>query len=708
MLSADLKNAIQDAYRVVLKNKGFKPRTGQRLMIAEIARTLGCIQEDAAGVRLGESHICVIEAGTGTGKTLSYMLSALPVALAKEKKLVVSTATVMLQEQLVQKDLPDLLRHSGLSFSFAIAKGRGRYICRSKLDILLDINASLGPELTLFEDELAAKLDEPTLKLYQQMLAAIEANTWNGDRDGWNDALSGKQWQPVTTDHRQCTNRQCAYFKDCSYFLARKEIVEADVIVANHDLVLSDLALGGGALLSVPAETIYVFDEAHHLPDKALSHFNYQIRIKASKQWLEQIPKLLAQLTGQVGYSAELDEQLKKLPETQKAIEENLIFALEIVSSIVENSDATDNLQWRFKRGEVPDGLRIIAKNLALQYGRVCVALEAVSDCLLEKSKNDLEVRSVVDRQYPRLALMLGRCHAANMLWQSYAQDESTATSATAPTARWIMKVDTLGQPDYELWSSPIMAADLLSNMLWSACFGAVLTSATLTSVDQFERTKMRMGLPEGTRYKIVPSPFNYNQNATFEVPQGAADPRDADQFTQVLVGQLNKIIEPQKATLVIFTARQQMHAVLKELDESLKPLVIMQDDYSKQMLVKRHCEKIDAGKGSIIFGLASLTEGIDLPGNYLSHVIMAKLPFTVPSDPVEAALNEWLTDLGRNPFWEISVPDAAIRLKQACGRLLRSEEDKGRITLLDKRILTKSYGKAMLDALPDFQRVIG
>ena len=128
MLSADLKNAIQDAYRVVLKNKGFKPRTGQRLMIAEIARTLGCIQEDAAGVRLGESHICVIEAGTGTGKTLSYMLSALPVALAKEKKLVVSTATVMLQEQLVQKDLPDLLRHSGLSFSFAIAKGRGRYI----------------------------------------------------------------------------------------------------------------------------------------------------------------------------------------------------------------------------------------------------------------------------------------------------------------------------------------------------------------------------------------------------------------------------------------------------------------------------------------------------------------------------------------------------------------------------------------------------
>lgn len=708
MLTDDLKQRIQDAYRLVLKNKGFRPRSGQRQMIAEIAKTLGGIQEDTTGARLGESHICVIEAGTGTGKTLSYLLAALPVAKEKDKKLVVSTATVLLQEQLVQKDLPDLFQHSGISFSFAIAKGRGRYLCRSKIETLLDNSVSLGPEMTLFEDELAAKLDDETATLYQQMLVSVDEGRWDGDRDSWPDSLTSSQWIPVTTDHRQCTNRQCAYFKECSYFIARKAMVDADVVVANHDLVLSDLALGGGALLPSPAETIYVFDEAHHLPDKALSHFNYQVRIKASKQWLEQVPKLLAQLTGQIGYFAEIDEQLKQMPEMQKAIAENLVFALEIVSSITENLETTDDRQWRFKRGAVPNDLRVIAKNLALQYARVSAALTSVSGSMMEKSKDDLEIKPIVDRYFPRLALMLGRCQAAGMLWQSYAQEEEMLTSAKAPTARWIKQIDGMGPVDFELWSSPIMVADLLSEILWSECFGAVLTSATLTAVNQFERTKMRMGLPEGTQYQVVSSPFNYRQNASFEVPKGASDPRDSEQFTQVLIEQLQLLIEPQHATLVIFTARQQMHQVFNQLNVDLKRQVMMQDDYSKQMLVKKHCERVDSGEGSVIFGLASLSEGIDLPGNYLNHVIIAKLPFTVPSDPVEAALTEWLTDQGRNPFWEISVPDASIRLKQACGRLLRSEGDKGKITLLDRRILTKSYGKAMMDTLPDYQWVIG
>lgn len=707
MLSDKLKQEIQDAYRQVLKSKDFRPRVGQRLMIAEIANTLGAIQEDASGVRLGESHICVVEAGTGTGKTLAYMLSTLPVALERGKKLIISTATILLQEQLVQKDLPDLIQHSGLPFSFTIAKGRGRYLCRSKLALVMDMDSSLGPEQTLFEDERAAKLDDRTRELYKNMADDYDANRWDGDRDSWPEALAVKEWQAVTTDHRQCTNRQCAYFKECSYFLARKEIADADVIVANHDLVLSDLALGGGALLPAPAETIYVFDEAHHLPDKALSHFNYQVRIKASKEWLEQIPKFLAQLAGQTGYVAELEEQLEQLPEIQKAAQENLLFATDIVNDITEHTQTTDENQWRLRRGSVPDELRVIAKNLALQYSGICAALETVSDALLEKSKDELDLKPLIEQQYPRLALMMGRSQAACMLWQSYAQ-ESPQSGSAAPTARWIVKIDGQAQPDYELWSSPVLVSDLLVDMLWSECFGAVLTSATLTAVNHFDRTRMRMGLPDGTRYQVVPSPFNYQQNATLEVPSGAADPKDGEAFSQILVEQLNRIIQPENATLVIFTARQQMLNVLQGLDSELRQQVMTQDDYSKQTLVQRHREKVDRGEGSTIFGLASLTEGVDLPGDYVNHVIIAKLPFTVPSDPVEATLNEWLTDQGRNPFWEISVPDTSMRLKQACGRLLRSEQDTGRITLLDKRILTKQYGKAMLDALPDYKRVMG
>lgn len=705
MLSEELKQSIQSAYRKVLENKGFKPRSGQRLMIAEIANTLGAIQEDASGARLGESHICVVEAGTGTGKTLAYMLSALPVALAKQKKLIISTATVLLQEQLIQRDLPDLLRHSGLPFSFTIAKGRGRYLCRAKIESALTADAALGPEQLLFEDELAQKLDSGTLARYQQLVTAYDNKEWNGDRDSWETALNDREWLPITTDHRQCTKRQCRYFKDCGYFLARKEAAESDVVVANHDLVLADLSLGGGALLPAPGESIYVFDEAHHLPDKALSHFNYHVRLKAAKQWLEQVPKMLNQLAGQLGSAAVLQEQIEAIPEVLKTIEENLLFANEIVNGVTQETPQTDEGQWRFARGEVPAELRVIAKNLALQHSRVGVALESVSDMMLDKAKDELELKPLIEQQYPRLALLLGRCQAAQMLWQSYAQESDQSMS---PTARWIVQVEGIGrQPDYELWSSPVLVNDLLADILWSECFGAVLTSATLTASDQFERTRGRMGLPENTRYKIVPSPFNYQENATFEVPPGAADPKDGARFSQMLVEQLNRLIKPQDATLVIFTSRQQMLDAANGLDTVLRQQMMTQDDYSKQVLVKRHCEKVDAGEGSIIFGLTSMTEGIDLPGRYVNHVIIAKLPFAVPSDPVEATLNEWLTDMGRNPFWEISVPDAAMRLKQACGRLLRSEQDSGRITLLDRRILTKRYGKTMLDALPSYRRLL-
>jgi len=229
-----------------------------------------------------------------------------------------------------------------------------------------------------------------------------------------------------------------------------------------------------------------------------------------------------------------------------------------------------------------------------------------------------------------------------------------------------------------------------------------------LSALNNFSRSATRMGLPEATKFHVVPSPFDYQQCATFEVPETALDPRNGKEFEASLITQLNSLIDPQSATLVIFTARYQMLAVYKGLEATIKPLVLLQDDYSKQELVRRHRSIIDEGKGSVIFGLGSLTEGVDLPGDYVKHVIIAKLPFSVPDDPVEATLTEWLKEQGKDPFWEISVPDASIKLKQACGRLLRTESDSGRITLLDKRILTKQYGKPILDSLPDYKRVFG
>lgn len=707
MLSDEQKKTIQDAYKTLINNKGYRPRYGQRLMIAEIAKVLGGILTDEKGLRLGESHVCVVEAGTGTGKTVAYMMATLPMALALGKKLVVSTATIMLQEQLVQKDLPDLLQYSGLPFSYAIAKGRGRYLCLSKLESALISHADLAPDQALFEDEQALRLDEETLALYEEMDEQVKQGAWNGDRDNWPEVIPVKQWQRVITDHNQCSNRRCSHFNDCSYFQARQDIADADVVVANHDLVLADLALGGGALLPKPEETIYVFDEAHHLPDKALNHFSGQFRLAAAKQWLKQVPRLLTQIASEVGYDQAVGEQTEKLPAILKQMEDNFLFVEEIIEGLWSSSIyPVDENVLRFNRGKVPPDLRIIAKNLALMFSQLNRALELVGDMLLEKGRDEgPELKQVTEQNYMRLSIPLGRSEAAMHLWQSYAAEDEVGEM---PTARWLNKVDLPGQPDIELCSSPVMASQILRSMLWGDCFAAVLTSATLSALNSFNRVSTRMGLPEQSHYHVVPSPFDYQQSAIFEVPATASDPRDSKAFEAGLIEQLNSLIAPELATLVIFTARYQMNEVYRGLDESLKPLVLLQDDYSKQELVRRHRERIDAGNGSVIFGLGSLTEGVDLPGDYVKHVIIAKLPFAVPNDPVEATLTEWLKEQGRDPFWEISVPDASIKLKQACGRLLRTEDDSGRITLLDRRILTKRYGKPMLDALPDFKRELG
>ena len=201
MLTDQLKETIQTAYTTLLENKSLKARYGQRLMIADVARTLASKPEQT------ETPVCVVEAGTGTGKTIAYTVAAVPVAQAMEKTLIISTATVALQEQIIYKDLPDILLHSGLSFNFALAKGRGRYLCLSKLDSILQDSAANNETLGLYPDELQGQVDTSTLTVYQDMLSALGAGDWDGDRDSWKSELEVPVWSRVTTDHNQCTGR---------------------------------------------------------------------------------------------------------------------------------------------------------------------------------------------------------------------------------------------------------------------------------------------------------------------------------------------------------------------------------------------------------------------------------------------------------------------------------------------------------------------
>ena len=269
MLADEVKDKIQSVYRQLLESRELTPRYGQRLMIAEIAKTLAILGSDEDC----EPPVCVIEAGTGTGKTLAYIVAVLPLAQALGYKVVIATATVALQEQVVLKDIPEILEGSDLSFTFSLAKGRGRYLCLSKLDMLLRGSDSLQAMMDLYGEE----LDNPgggDHALYEQMLEQLSSGEWQGDRDDWKDPIADINWKPVTVENAQCMGSKCSHFRNCCFYKARDSMEKADCIVSNHDLVLADLALGGGVILPDSGKCIDIFDAAHHLRYKSNKNFS--------------------------------------------------------------------------------------------------------------------------------------------------------------------------------------------------------------------------------------------------------------------------------------------------------------------------------------------------------------------------------------------------------------------------------------------------
>ncbi len=703
MLDEDIKVRIQQAYSRFLAAKSLTPRYGQKLMIAEIARTLGNIDIDENGQRQSQSHVCVIEAGTGTGKTVAYLLAALPIAQALGKRVVLATATVALQEQVVIKDLPDVLNHSGLDFTFSLAKGRGRYLCLAKLDRILsaDGDTQLIP---LYEDA-ASTIDDSEVKLYQKMMESLAGAKWDGDRDNWRQEIAPASWQRVTTDHRQCSGRKCSHVRNCAFFKARDALTEADCIVANHDLVLADLALGGGAILPRPEDCIYIFDEGHHLPDKALHHFSNHVRFRSTIRWLGQSegqwPSLAAPLAG-----ASLFNQLAQPLETElkrvRKIQEDNLPLLHDISAHLDRSQRPPRL--RFENGVAPSVLEALARQLRDAYGELCQLLTKLYDELTALIEQDYPSVPKVDLEnlYPVLGSWLARAEANLALWNQYSD---TAMNEDWPLARWITLVEYNDVVDYEIVVSPILASRALAKDLWSRCFAAVVTSATLTALNSFDRFKYRAGTADDCVYATVPSPFNFRQNAVLKIPPQAVEAKDAFAHTESVVAILPTIIDTAGGSLVLFASRRQMLDVYEQLPRGFRDHILLQGLESKQALIKTHRQRIDGGEGSIIFGLASFAEGVDLPGDYCTHVVIAKIPFAVPDDPLEAALAEWIEARGGNAFMQVSVPDASMRLIQACGRLLRTEKDTGTVSILDRRLISKRYGKSLLNALPPFKQ---
>ena len=706
MLDDDTKKTIQGAYSRFLEAKGLQPRYGQKLMIAEVARTLGNIELDSEGQRQNTGHICVIEAGTGTGKTVAYLLATIAVAQALEKKVVIATATVALQEQVVFKDLPEIIRHSGLKFSYSLAKGRGRYLCLSKLDRILS-SKDESDFIPVYEDD-GGIISDSDSRLYDEMMEKLSQGKWDGDRDSWEEEVEHGSWQRVTTDHRQCTGRKCSNVRSCAFFKAREELDDADCVVANHDLVLADIALGGGAILPPQSESIYIFDEGHHLPGKALNHFSNHARYKSTIRWLGQSegqwPSLLATVE-EASYFVQLSHPLESGLKHVRSIMENGLHILQDLTMTVDRSEMTPRL--RFEQGVVPDNLEVLAMQLKTAFADLHLLLEKLHKELDQLLAEDYPAVPRVDLEnlFTVMGSWVARSNACYELWDSYAH---TKLDEAWPIARWITLVEFNDIVDFEMVSSPILASRALQNDLWSKCCGAVVTSATLTALNSFDRFKYRAGTYDDSCYAVVPSPFNYSENAVLAIPQGAVEANNAQLHTDTLIDLLPNLLQQDQGSLVLFSSRRQMYDVYEDMPSEVKTMVLMQGIESKQALLKKHRTRIDNQIGSVIFGLASFAEGVDLPGKYCEHVIIAKIPFAVPDDPLEAALAEWIEARGGNAFMQITVPDASTRLIQACGRLLRTEKDSGRVTILDRRLLTKRYGTAILQSLPPFRHEFG
>lgn len=715
MLTDLEKNAIRDHYQNIGKNlPGFRPRASQREMIAAIAnafsRTLAREEGEEAPKREGES-IAVIEGPTGVGKSLAYLLAGGIMAQTRGKRLIVSSATVALQEQLVDRDLPFLVEKSGLELTFALAKGRGRYLCPYKLYQLTQNNAQqnlLGFEAPEVLWDSKPKPEE--LNLLRDIADEFSARRFNGDRDTWPEKIDDAIWLKVTNDRHGCLKSACPNRPECPFYLARDVLETVDVVVANHDLLLADISMGGGVILPAPENSFYCIDEAHHLPKKALSRFAAEHSWNIAVWTLEKLP----QLTGKIAALTDKAELANLADEAATSLLDSLHewqFHLAEEPSLSLRSSENDRRKhneptWLWEDGKIPEGLETTVSNTAIAARSLLKHVIGLNDALSAARREKEQDGALIDRLTSEFGLFIARIEQISAVWDLLS---TVPIEGEEPLAKWITRRAD-DKNDYIFNASPISSASHLANNLWRRAAGAVLTSATLQSLGSFNLILRQTGLlwlPETTTLALE-SPFNFDTQGELYIPPVHASPKDPDAHTAAIVEWLPKLVSPVEAigTLVLFSSRKQMQDVALRLPDEYLPLLLVQGELPKAVLLQRHHQAIAEGKASIIFGLDSFAEGLDLPGTACVQVIIAKLPFAMPDNPIEKTQNRWIEQRGGNPFIEITVPEASIKLIQAVGRLIRTEQDYGRVTILDNRVKTQRYGQQLLACLPPFKRI--
>ena len=676
-----------------LYGHGLCRRTNQEKMTAIIVDTIR------------DGGLCVCEGGTGIGKSYAGLMAALfmrrKINDEDAPPIVYSTGTIALQEQIIGHDLPTLCKMLDQDFVSALAKGRGRYMCPKKL-----LNPGIKADhqtLTLFgEQGFPSGSDTASMPTNERELQEIEQafnnKLWDGDIDAYPKPLSPGTMARITIDGHACLGRRCSLYKCCPYFQSRRHLRTCDVIVVNHDLLLSDLALGGGVVIPCkPKDTIYLLDEAHRLPDTAVRHFGSVFHVKGSREWLDSYQKLLNRMQK----VPRLPDLAKELIHSSGGLIDHLKQSLqELQTSIEQNETLFEDGAWLFNvvPASCVESVQAMAHQSEPLLKGAAMILKA---CTTDDAKTSMgnvaveRIQSNVGFFHHRISNLF---NCTDMLLK---EDDP----ASPPTARWI---ETLRNSDYQFNAFPTFASGHLNKFLWSEAKAAIAYSATLRALGNFGRFLQESGLGQADRevgtYHFA-SPFRYERSTVY-ITADATDP-DNEGHEQLTANILSGVMKKgSKGVLVLFTSTRKMQRVREILDvgDAISGAVLAQGAMPRKNLISRHKKTIEAGQTSIILGLASFAEGIDLPGDFCTTVIIPRIPFAVPSTPMEQARLDWIRKSGGHSFNDYMLPMASMRLTQMVGRLIRTERDTGNIIVLDPRICTKFYGKLLLNNFPGFK----
>jgi ATP-dependent DNA helicase DinG len=628
---------------------------------------------EAVETALEEKRHLIVEAGTGTGKTLAYLMPA----IRSGKRVIISTGTKNLQEQLFYKDVPFLEQAllgaaSNGKLSVCYMKGRNNYLCRKKLYDLTD-----QPLLNGF-DEIAQ----------YRAIAAWEKTTGTGDRAELAELPEASLlWHKLDARSDACIGQKCSQFERCFITEMHRKAMESDIIIVNHHLFFADLAIklqadGAPDAGILPEAAAVIFDEAHEIEDVAGNYFGISVsnlRVEDLARDVEGSLQRNHALTGlMAGALQSLRERSQLFFSLLPAGEGR--FAFEARREFLEEN------------GEEFLGFNQCLSRLEGELENLTPKPEEVFQFVRRAQEIQVQLRYAMEAEDPNTVFWIERRGRAFAPHHHRDPEKGKEKSSGAFGAG--------GRQNVFLQATPIDVGPILRECLWSKLECAVLTSATLAVAGGFEYIRQRLGM-EHARESVLPSHFDYQSQALLYVPPDLPDPR-TPQFTIQAAERIRHLLEVTRGrAFVLFTSYAQMNLIYQQLLGALDYPMLKQGDAPKSTLL----EEFRRTPNAVLFATSSFWQGVDVQGEQLSCVIIDRLPFAVPSDPVVAARVKAIDAGGGNAFFQYQVPSAVITLKQGFGRLIRSLHDRGLLCLLDNRILKKQYGRVFVESLPNYKR---